>query len=616
MEESTLLLSVFGQLTANFHSRWIDALNWKDTPSSKVSMNTGLTMIRETQSLIFVNFAKFALSGKHFIESYKTINSIKDWCYEDVVIDAKSKYKTALQTEYRDFIVDILDSINLLHYHIETTKEIFSAQHQNNYFNAIKRKRPIDLQGRNVKLLETVIDVCWAEYRFSFSDSFIQSILHSKEELKDALIGSSSEEKNVIEASIKKVDLMLCKLAEFSKDKQISYNYNFQQSTISLESVIKDAMDKFHTPFLQFIKPENLSNKDIEDWQKDSWGKDISMWKLVLLMRYYSKTTKNIIQINKVIEIYNKHYEESIRESSNLINDYAGRSVKNYMYNCRFSFLCQHNDNYTVNKLIEDLEQIEAIQNETFIKNYHPFQKAYLFLKNAIENELNGTQNQETLEYYLHLLKHCFEKFKASISWCQANQPYIYQLRFNYCTDNWNGIEVFCPSSYCRPLRFKELYELIKDYSNEIWSLDQRIKNNPDRIRILSAQKEIENISKRNYELLSFFSTVVIFLVGLISIFIGNTASMQDKMEYVIVLGSILLLFVCLGYFIAGQRFDKHKPKIFGGLGVLLIIMLGYYYFMWLPKQYARNSKEENKGIVIDQPHHELSQKDNIKPSK
>ena len=113
MEESTLLLSVSRQLTANFQSGWIDALNWKDTPSSKISMNTGLTLIRETQSFIFVNFAKFALSGKHFIESYTTINSIQDWCYEDVVIDAKSKYKTALQTEYRDFISDILDSINL-----------------------------------------------------------------------------------------------------------------------------------------------------------------------------------------------------------------------------------------------------------------------------------------------------------------------------------------------------------------------------------------------------------------------------------------------------------------------------------------------------------------------
>lgn len=616
MEESTLLLSVFKQLTSNFQNGWIDALKWKDTPSSKASMSIGLTLIRETLSLMLVNFAKFALGGKHFIEKYETMNSIQDWCYEDVVVDAKNKYKAALQAEYREFIFDILDSVNLLHYHIENTREIYSAEHKNNYFNAIKRKRPRFQQGRKVKLLETIIDVCWAEYRFSFSNSFIQSILQSKEELKDELNGSSFEEKLVIEAAIKKVDLMLCKLAHFSKDKQISYNYNFQQSTISCESIMKDAKDKFHTPFLQFIDPENLSNKDIEDLQKDSWGKDIAMWKLVLLMRYYSKTTKNSIQIDKVIEINNKHYQESLQESSNVINDYAGRSVRNYMYNCRFSYFCQYKDNYTVDNLIEDLDQIEAIQNETFIKNYHPYQKAYLFLKKAIEKELSDVQNQDTLENFLTLLKLYFEKFKANVSWCQANQPYIYQLRFNYCTDNWNGIEVFCPSSYCRPLRFKELHERINEYTNEIWALEQRIKNNPDRIRILNAHKEIENISKKNYELLSFFSTVVIFLVGLLSIFIGNTASMQDKMEYVIVLGSILLLFVCLGYFIAGQRFDKHKPVIFGGLGIVIIILLGYYYFMWLPKQYASNSVEHIKEVVKDCPKQNLPQQQIIKPEK
>lgn len=617
MEESPLLLSVFSQLTSTFRSGWIDALCWKDTPSSKISMNNGHTLIRETQSLVFINFAKFALGGKHFVESYDTLDSIQEWSYEDVVVDAKkNKYKTALQTEYREFIFDILDSVNLLHYHIENTKELYSAEHKNNYFNAIKRKRPLDLQGSLVKLLETVIDVCWAEYRFSFNDSFIHSLLKSKEELKDALNGSSSEEKLVITAAIQKVDLMLCKLAVFSQDKQISYNYNFRQSTISWESVIKDSMDKFHTPFLQFIEPERLSNKEIEDWQKDSWGKDVSMWKLVLLMRYYSKTTKNNIQIDKVIAIYNKHYQESIQESSNLIDDYAGRSVKNYMYNCRFSCLCQYKDNYTVEKLIEDLDQIEAIQNETFIMNYHPYQKAYLYLKKAIENELNDTHNQDTLEYYFRQLKHYFEKFKVSVSWCLANQPYIYQLRFNYCTDIWSEIEVFCPSSYCRPLRFKELYECMNEYANEIWSLEQRIKSNPDRMRILNAHKEIENISKKNYELLSFFSTVVVFLVGLISIFIGNTASMQDKMEYVIVLGSILLLFVCLGYFIAGQRFDKHKPKIFGGLGVMLILLLGYYYFIWIPKQYASNSEEQNKEEINEHPKQELPQQPIIKSSK
>ena len=599
MKETKLLEDVFEQLNNKFQSNWIDSLQWTNTLVSKNSMSKGLTSIRELRSIILVNFARFALGGKQFVESYETINKIQEWSYDDVVINRnRNKYKTALLNEYRGFIFDVLDSVNLLHYHIDNTKELFSSDKKRNYINAVKRYRPTFQQSDSVKLLETIIDVCWAEYCFSFNESFIQNLLQSKEVLKEALNKSTINEKLVVNAAIKKIDLMLCKLAVFSKDKQISYKYNFQQSTLSWESIEKDVKDKFHIPFIQFLKPESLSNKDIEDWQKDSWGDNIAMWKLVLLMRYYSKHTKNQFQIDKVLEIYDRHYDESIQEPNNMINDYAARSVKNYMYNCRFSFLCQYKDKYTADKLQEDLEQIESIQNETFIKNYHPYQKAYVFLRKEIEEGLNNYHSQKILEKNLKLLKYCFEKFKENVAWCQSNQPYIYQLRFKYCTDNWDGVEVFCPSSYCRPLRFKELNDCKNEYANEIWTLEQKIKNNPDRLRILSAHEEIDNITKKNYELLSFFSTVVIFLVGLISIFIGNTASMQEKMEYVIVLGSILLLFVCLGYFVAGKRFDEHKPKIFGTIGIVLLVILCHYYFCWLPKQFA--SKEEHKKDVVE----------------
>ena len=86
MKETKLLEDVFEQLNNKFKSNWIDSLQWTNTLVSKNSMSKGLTSIRELRSIILVNFARFALGGKQFVESYETINKIQEWSYDDVVI--------------------------------------------------------------------------------------------------------------------------------------------------------------------------------------------------------------------------------------------------------------------------------------------------------------------------------------------------------------------------------------------------------------------------------------------------------------------------------------------------------------------------------------------------
>lgn len=49
------------------------------------------------------------------------------------------------------------------------------------------------------------------------------------------------------------------------------------------------------------------------------------------------------------------------------------------MYNSRFSFLCQCDKQYTYEQMRKDLQEIEALQAQTFIMNYHPYQTAIDF---------------------------------------------------------------------------------------------------------------------------------------------------------------------------------------------------------------------------------------------
>lgn len=127
--------------------------------------------------------------------------------------------------------------------------------------------------------------------------------------------------------------------------------------------------------FWSFIDVERIDPDRILQWQKESHAKSVDMWKYAFLMRYYVKKTKSIQQIDHLLSLSEKHYSESILLEDNIVNHYAARSMRNYMYNSRFSFLCQYDKAYCFKSLKDDIEQIEAIQNETFIYNYHPYEK-------------------------------------------------------------------------------------------------------------------------------------------------------------------------------------------------------------------------------------------------
>lgn len=75
------------------------------------------------------------------------------------------------------------------------------------------------------------------------------------------------------------------------------------------------------------------------------------------------------------------------------------------------------------------------------------------------------------------------------------------------------------------------------------------------------------------------FITITTFLVGLLSIFIGNSGSVPlvEKLQYVAVLGCILIIFVCIGCYVVQKKHSKFENGLFGGTVCLLgLTVLGF----------------------------------------
>lgn len=582
MEESTFSQSIYDRFILDFPEGWIETLDWSDDEKKK-SLVAGITKIKTFVPFLFSKASRMVLSGDFLVGDIKKLTDLDSMIekgLQDIIPDGK-KLQTKLMVAYSDMLYNLHDAIKLLRYHISLVQDRLGVRSNSLYFSAIFYGEKGHSKNEYIELFDLVCDVCFMEYIFSYDENYIKKLLVIKEILEKRYQEKYDDIKAIIKACLTKVELLLSKLSIFSKQKQITYNYNFKLKIIALSDPNKYQPNDFRHLFLKYMDPSRLEYSEILEWQKDSHKKDVAMWQLAFLMRYYTKITKSQEQIDNLLDIEEKHHLEYIKgKDHNLLNDCADRSFRNYMYNSRLSFILSNNKGLNLQKVEKEIAKIETIQNETFIFNYHPYQKVVDYLCAKIDDLLKEDKIVRDIEAYNALLQKCYCKLKENFDWCKQHQPYLMQMRYDFSTikDDVNEINIFCPSSFCRPLGLEALKGRIEQLNIKVSMLDYQIRHIDEHRELIRAKNKIESMERKNFEQMGLFASVTTFLVGLLSIFIGNAnTSITDKMGYVIALGLILLSFVCLGYFLVSEKFQKIKPWIFGIVGILFLIGLGIF---------------------------------------
>lgn len=570
MEESKYTQAVFDSYFRQFPQGWIDGLSWKQK-DERLSLSKGVKSIREFEICIFVNYSKLILSADYFIHSTGSISQLDSATVTDDILIEGTDYKKGLQERFVNLCDEIRVFNKILKYHINAYENQFKPHAKGTIINALT-----DTFDGLSSLFKLICDSCWLEFVFAYNEDYIRQLIINLEHLKFVSSKQSGEIKEIVEATIEKISILLGKLSAFSENKELAYRFDLHDYRISLTSLSKLGQDDFRFYLLKFIDVDQISQEEVYEWQQEAHKASASLWKFIFLMRYYAKKTKSIQQIDNLIKEFERHNNESLEESQNLVDRYACYLARNYMYNSRFSFLCKNKDDYSFERMKEDLEQIEAIQNETLIFNYHPYQKAIEFLIKELTHIVNNSKEIKKCEENLEYLNQCFAKFKNNVGWCKENQPYYIQSRYKFSSIRIGNIDVFCPSSFCRPLKFKEIDEKLIQFNNELSFLNYQVKHLPDRVEWQEAKDKVERLERKNLETMGLFVTITTFLVGLLAIFIGNNekVSIFNKLEYTSVLGMILMLFVCLGYFVVTDRINRKRSWFFGVFAFLLVIAI------------------------------------------
>lgn len=582
--------------TTDYKINKLYKLNWNRVPTQKLKL--GFVIIDKFKIKFFVNLAKLVLSGDHLVCEISDLDTLLGKISEDeIVLDNKNTPQDELKKEYAELHYDIRDLIYLVKYHKNLTIERFN-QHKDKELIRVTPYKSNRSDSKYVSLLDDICNVCWFEHIFSFDKNYIRDLLMLYEKLKKR----KNEEndvfaKKIINATINKIEFLLKKLTVFSKNKSIKYNYEFHESTINLSFEKQYKEDDFRGYFLDFMDIERIPLSKIGLWQETLYyNKNVKMWHFIFLMRHYVEVTKSKEQINKLIAQFETHYEEKLKDTENIVDKFAYKSGINYMYNSRFSYYCKNEKGYAFTQMKTDLDKIESLQNETFIFNYHPYQKAIEFANRHLTESIEKNESIDVLNQILSFIKDSFKKFKNNVEWCNTNQPYLLQLSFNFSKIKEQDIEVFYPSAFCRPLRFQKLHEDIQKLDYEINMLDYQVKHHSERLEILKAKQEIENMQEKNNELLTRYASIATFLVGLLSIFIGNKeeVSIFTKMEYVVALGVILIMFVSVGYFFTSESFKKFRTFVFVLITVASILYIGSFTFQTIQHHHTKESANNN----------------------
>lgn len=383
--ESKYTQTVLDKFSTTFPDNWIENLNWSN--SAKMAFAEGIQTIDHFREDTVVQLSKLVLSGDHLLNETFSLNGLLtkiNGLIEDVVF--KKVLKVKLIFEYQSMLKDLIDIIRLVKNHIEQTKKKYLPDNlviSANFFTYQDRNN----RHKMVNLMSLICESCDVEYSFSYNELYINNLLLLRQYLLDERQKQNGELSHILLAVLTKVELLLSKLSAFFDNKKISYYHDWKLETIELGCPDKYPKEDFRFLFQKYLEPSSLDNITILEWQQDSLQQDVSMWKLAFLMRYYTKCTNSIEQIDNLLRLAIHHHDEYERGNEhNVVNDCASRSFLNYMYNSRFSFLCQHEKDYTYELMKVDLQKIESIQAQTLIYNYHPYQTALNYVIPQIRN--------------------------------------------------------------------------------------------------------------------------------------------------------------------------------------------------------------------------------------
>lgn len=540
---------------AEFQDDWIEKLDWSSEDSAKNSVKHGQEKILQFQRVCFIYIAKSLLGGEYIpsINSHKYAHKRFEryWTQEHYcpILD-EDKYalelKRKLYTQYElldNYIKDIF--LEYASFIISIDERIEPINHKY-IFRATTTSSAYSGDNRYFRILKWIIfPLCHAEHHLSFSKDNLEEIVTLRELLKYEAKKETDEQcLQIFKLFSYKASFILKKLLH--KGEYFDISIDAQKSRITRESLspLPQSIETFFVYFENIHEGVCHSEATVADnEQATANGKGVLFMQFAHLMNFYCNNGTSEQQIKNLLDKFEQRYTNFYdKQIKHTFDKYALCTLRNFMYNCRLSYLLR-NKKCSIDTLCNELEAIENIQEETSIRNFYPYKKAIEFLIKIAKDKISERDISFDYDKIVQLLDTYLEVFDKNVEWCQNHCFYPVQLLLKECLIEIEGYKIFLPSSISRPVDYGKLMKERESYRSDIDFIRNSIVYIKDKQDTESIKNELKNIEKRYLEIGGVLIGVVTFLFGSINIFSQQTATPKQLFYSTLGLGLILIIF-------------------------------------------------------------------------
>lgn len=633
-----LIKECHDKYTELFEERWLDKID----ETNQDEIKSAFFKINGFYETSFFLLSKSAISGE-YISSENTKQEIEDFL--EGLFKGDFIYEKSKRGDLYALFVTLNDNLlnSLRHYQtlIHTSDKKYDNSKENQFlFSLIKVNDLKEHQLLNF-FNKIVVEICKYDYRLPTEKDGLHDLLNLRTQIIDVMNDGGDGESEIYQTLLHKCNFIIKK----TRKEKFSYFFNSSIETINPSTLEVGVLDIL----IDKEQHKNLSSDLLIELNKDIISKTPKLESFVRLIRHYKenlRSVENRVIMDNVLRIYNEYYqtnkEENPTTKKHKYDNFSLNSVRNYIYNCRFSFLSNF-DSIPFEEIESELGTIQQIQSEG-VQNFHPYEKGIECLRKRIETIINKDSTLCRIEELdlagrkLKKLEELIVKYDKAINWCEFRKFYPFLLPFEESLIKEKESSIFIPSTFSKAIIYQEQFEYLNETKQKLREYQSLflVKKEQKSISLLNQENQkrtnelegtIKKYEKRTYELLALFTAVITFLFGSVNIFTQNSdLSLPLLITNTMGLGFILLLFaslillttskfileIPLKNFIKTSRFRLLVIFVFGYTFMLIISYFSYPNELRLSSPQKPKEPSVLNNIVVPMHNKEANSKDTI----
>lgn len=488
----------------------------------------------EFERFFFIEMSNSLFSGEYLRDDY--VNKVED--FENNLLTNENSFFASVRECLKELRAVLFNIYNTTE---PDNKDIHLALWKNNAVNIVREDKHTYLD----KWRFLSCNLMYIDHTLVNEKEYRVNLIQLYYEIQESSKGLDNNDLQTIYKKLKsKCSFLLRKT--FVYDDSEDYYYSVDSEIKKINEILKgDDFNKDFSSLFGEMYPCKYGKDIVYLYQRNFSRKAFSSVGFVILAYYYRTSEKKSIQrLDNLLKDFTEYEQQFNGKNINKFDIYAIKSIKGFISNCRFSMLLKQK-RYSLENLKDDFIWIESVQEETGIKNYHPYKKALSFLGNYLEKLKDDTNI--TLQEGLNLYRDIFGKYKIIYEECISHNFTPFQLTIEDCKTKGG---IFIASSLSKPISPSKLREDEQDFRDirQYLKIKERLSKREEEINNIA--NKIKDFRKESFEYLGIFITIITFLFGSIQLFGDNEIKLKASITNIVSLGIVLGIFMAMLYIV------------------------------------------------------------------